>query len=70
MPATTIPSFNDLPPVPGFPQSKCSWGIFDKDGQKDLYGTLNFLTPDVVKSAAAEIREGISVSLKCVQTTD
>ncbi|KAB8076532.1 hypothetical protein BDV29DRAFT_189323 [Aspergillus leporis] len=63
MPATTIPSFNDLPPVPGFPQSKCSWGIFDKDGQKDLYGTLNFLTPDVVKSAAAEIREGISVSL-------
>ncbi|KAF7585498.1 hypothetical protein BBP40_010809, partial [Aspergillus hancockii] len=63
MPIPAIPSFDDLPSVPGHPQTKCSWGLFDKDGQKDLYGTLNFITPDVVQSAAAEIREGISVSL-------
>ncbi|KAB8233867.1 cyclase family protein [Aspergillus alliaceus] len=60
---STIPSFDDLPPVPGYPDSRCSWGIFDRDGQKDLYGTLNFITPDIVKSAAAQIRDGISISL-------
>ncbi|KAJ1706635.1 hypothetical protein NYO67_11218 [Aspergillus flavus] len=59
----TIPSFDELPSVPGHPQTKCSWGLFDKDGQKDLYGTLNFITPDIVKSAATEIRHGISSSL-------
>ncbi|KAL5360475.1 hypothetical protein BJX96DRAFT_165190 [Aspergillus floccosus] len=57
-----LPDFDDLPPVPGMPQG-CTWGIFDQDGKKDLYGTLNLLTPDVVKGAAAEIRYGVSVSL-------
>jgi len=32
--------------------------------QKDKLGTLNLLTPDVVQSAAAEIKEGVSISLK------
>ncbi|KAJ6008246.1 cyclase [Penicillium herquei] len=57
-----IPRFDDLPPVDGMPQG-CSWGIFDKDGEKDVFGTLNLLTPQVVKSAAAEVRHGISISL-------
>ena len=65
-----IPSFDELPSVPGHPQSKCSWGIFDENGQKDLYGTLNFITPDVVKTAATEIHQGLSVSLKCVPMLD
>nr|POE47145.1 hypothetical protein CFP56_00477 [Quercus suber] len=41
----------------------CAWGIFDREGKKDVYGTLNLLTPDVVKAAYQEAREGISVSL-------
>lgn len=61
----TIPDFDELPPVPGMPQG-CAWGIFDRNGQKDTLGTLNLLTPEVVKKAAAEIKEGISVSLKSV----
>ncbi|CAK7225429.1 hypothetical protein SBRCBS47491_005887 [Sporothrix bragantina] len=57
-----VPDFDDLPPVEGMPQG-WAWGIFDKDGQKDVYGTLNFLTKDVVKAAGKEVQEGISVSL-------
>lgn len=62
---STIPDFDDLPPVPGMPQG-CAWGIFDRDGKKDTLGTLNLLTPSVVKAAASEIKEGVSVSLKSV----
>jgi hypothetical protein len=58
-----LPEFDELPPVEGMPHG-CAWGVFDKDGQKDIFGTLNLLTPDVVKAAAAEVRRGISVSLK------
>jgi hypothetical protein len=58
-----VPDFDDLPPVEGMPQG-CAWGVFDKDGKKDVYGTLNLLTPDVVQAAAAEVKEGVSVSLK------
>lgn len=61
----TVPDFDDLPKVEGMPQG-CAWGVFDKDGKKDVIGTLNLLTPDVVKAAAAEVKEGVSVSLKCV----
>ncbi|KAJ5613341.1 hypothetical protein N7510_006535 [Penicillium lagena] len=57
-----IPSFDDLPPVEGMPQG-CAWGVFDVDGKKDVYGTLNLLTPEVVKAAATEVHEGISISL-------
>lgn len=58
-----LPDFDELPPVEGMPQG-CAWGIFDKDGQKDIFGTLNLLTPDVVQAASAEVRKGISISLK------
>jgi hypothetical protein len=58
-----IPSFDDLPPVEGMPQG-CAWGVFDVDGQKDVYGTLNLLTPEVVQAAAAEVHQGVSISLK------
>ena len=59
---STLPDFDSLPKVEGMPQG-CAWGIFDKDGEKDVYGTLNLLTPDVVKAAAAEVKDGISISL-------
>jgi hypothetical protein len=55
--------FDELPPVEGMPQG-CAWGIFDKDGRKDIFGTLNLLTPEVAKAATAEVRKGISISLK------
>lgn len=42
----------------------CTWGLFDKDGKKDVFGTLNILTKGVVQAAFAEARDGISVSLK------
>jgi hypothetical protein len=57
-----IPDFDSLPKVDGMPQG-CAWGVFDKDGKKDVYGALNLLTPDVVKAAYSELREGVSVSL-------
>lgn len=60
-----LPNFDDLPPVEGMPQG-CAWGVFDKNGNKDLLGTLNLLTPEVVKDAAAGVRQGLSISLKSV----
>lgn len=58
-----LPDYDDLPPVEGMPKG-CAWGLFDKDGKKDLFGTLNLLTPSVVKAAGAEIQDGVSISLK------
>ncbi|KAI9036438.1 uncharacterized protein KD926_001781 [Aspergillus affinis] len=55
-----LPDFDNLPPVADKPQG-CAWGVFDKDGQKDQYGTLNLLTPEVVQAASAEIKRGVSV---------
>lgn len=60
-----LPDFDDLPPVEGMPQG-CAWGIFDKNGEKDLRGTLNILTQEVVAEACKEARDGISISLKSV----
>ena len=60
-----LPDFDDLPHVEGMPQG-CAWGIFDRDSEKDIFGTLNLLTPDVVKDAAKEVQYGTSVSLKSV----
>ena len=65
MDISKIPDYDDLPAVEGMPKG-CAWGIFDKDGEKDLLGTLNLLTPEVVKAAAAEVKDGVSISLKCV----
>jgi len=62
MASPQVPEFDRLPKVKGMPQG-CAWGVFDKDGKKDVMGTLNLLTPDVVKAAVAEVQEGVSVSL-------
>lgn len=59
----SLPNFDDLPPVEEMPQG-CAWGIFDKDDEKDVLGTLNLLTPEVVKDAVTEVRQGVSISLK------
>jgi len=58
-----VPDFDDLPEVHGMPKG-CAWGIFDKGGKKDVYGTLNLLTPKVVREAVQEVKEGVSISLK------
>jgi hypothetical protein len=63
MASPRVPDFDRLPKVEGMPQG-CAWGVFDKGGKKDVMGTLNLLTPDVVKAAVAEVKEGVSVSLK------
>ncbi|KAH7074898.1 putative cyclase-domain-containing protein [Paraphoma chrysanthemicola] len=60
--ASNIPDFDDLPAVEGMPQG-CAWGIFDHEGKKDLKGTLNLLTPEVVAAACREARDGVSISL-------
>ena len=60
-----LPGFDDLPAVEGMPQG-CAWGIFDRNGEKDKLGTLNLLTPEVVKAAALEVKDGVSISLKQV----
>lgn len=64
---SSVPDFDDLPKVKDMPQG-CAWGIFDRDGKKDVLGTLNFLTPDIVKDASKEVQDGVSISLKYVLT--
>ncbi|PHH66196.1 hypothetical protein CDD81_259 [Ophiocordyceps australis] len=59
---SSVPNFDNLPHVQGMPPG-CAWGIFDHGGKKDLVGTLNFLTPKIVKSAASEVKQGVSISL-------
>lgn len=61
----SVPDFDDLPPVEGMPKG-CAWGVFDREGKKDQVGTLNFLTPEVVRNAALEVKDGVSISLKHV----
>lgn len=63
MEPTQVPDFDNLPKVEGMPQG-CAWGVFDKDGKKDLLGTLNYLTPTVRKAAYAEAKDGVAISLK------
>ena len=58
-----IVSVNDRPTLPEVPPL-ANWGVWDKDGQKDEFGTLNFLTPEVIRNAAKEVHEGVSISLK------
>ncbi|POR32492.1 Uncharacterized protein TPAR_07276 [Tolypocladium paradoxum] len=59
-----FPAYNDLPLITVNNQRKrCVWGIFDKDGKKDVYGCLNKVTPDVVAKAAAEVKDGVTISL-------
>lgn len=58
-----LPDFDELPDVQGMPKG-CAWGIFDQDG-KDVFGTINLVTPDIVRAALAEAKDGVSISLKC-----
>ncbi|KIW06942.1 uncharacterized protein PV09_02603 [Verruconis gallopava] len=62
MSSPRLPDFDDLPKIDGMPQG-CAWGLFDKDGKKDVFGTINLLTQDVVRDAYAEARDGVSISL-------
>lgn len=55
----TRPSFSSLPLREGDPHHSAR-GLW---GEKDELGTLNFLTKDRVKAAAAEIQEGIRINL-------
>ncbi|KAF9880179.1 hypothetical protein CkaCkLH20_02133 [Colletotrichum karsti] len=57
-----FPAFDDLPSVPGAPQG-CIWGFYDKNGTKDEIGSLNLLTPRVVREASSEIQTGRRVQL-------
>jgi hypothetical protein len=59
----SYPKFDDLPEVEGQPKG-FAWGVFDKDGKKDVLGTLNFITKEAVIAAAGEVKDGVSISLK------
>lgn len=61
-PFISFPAFDQLPRVEGQPQGSL-WGFFDKGNQKDEVGTLNLLTPAVVRNASNEIRTGEHVQL-------
>jgi hypothetical protein len=53
------PSFDSLPLDKSGPAGN-AWGRF---GERDQMGTLNLLTPDIVKAASEEIKEGVRISL-------
>jgi hypothetical protein len=55
----TRPSFDELPLRKDDPPFS-AWGLY---GLNDELGTLNLLTPDVVKDAAKEIQTGVRVAL-------
>ncbi|KAI7486623.1 hypothetical protein KC351_g3200 [Hortaea werneckii] len=70
-PPITFPAFDDLPHVDGQPQGSL-WNFFDRpshggDGAesvpKDELGTLNLLTPSLVREASQEIQKGLHVQL-------
>jgi hypothetical protein len=63
MRAQDLPAFKDLPPVAGLPHG-CAWGIWDKNGEKDQLGSLNLLTPEIVREAGKEIETGERCVLK------
>lgn len=54
------PSFDSMPLRKGDPKAS-AWGLW---GDDDELGTLNLLTPAVVKAAAAEVLTGETVALK------
>jgi hypothetical protein len=65
MRAQDLPSYNDIPEVPGMPHG-CAWGLWDKNGEKDQLGSLNLLTAEVVQAAGKEIQTGDRCVLKYV----
>lgn len=56
----TRPAFEELPLSPNHPKGS-SWGLW---GPNDELGTLNLLTPDVVKIASQEVVTGQVIPLK------
>lgn len=46
-----LPTFDELPDFHDL--TGCAWGVWGKD---DELGTVNLLTPEVVKAAAKEIK--------------
>ena len=46
-----LPLYDELPPYKNFPG--CAWSVW---GEGDELGTVNLLTPEVVRDAAKEIR--------------
>ena len=61
-PTHNFPAFDQVAKVEGQPQG-CLWGYFDKPGQKDEVGTLNLLTPDIIRRASQEVRTGEHIQL-------
>ncbi|KAF2153233.1 hypothetical protein K461DRAFT_327623 [Myriangium duriaei CBS 260.36] len=59
MSPTNIPAFSELPIDKSGPRLN-AWGLY---GKSDELGTLNRLTPEVVKAAASEIQTGIRIGL-------
>lgn len=57
-----FPPFDDLTQTEGRPRGSL-WGFFDRDGKKDQLGTINLLTPSVVRRARDEIQTGAHVQL-------
>lgn len=51
---SNVPKFAELPVKEGAPP-ECSWGVF---GDDDEIGTLNYLTPEVVREATKLVRRG------------
>ena len=58
-PSSKYPLFDDLPLDKSGPPGN-AWGLY---GDNDQLGRLNLLTPATVAAAAAEIKEGVRVSL-------
>ena len=56
---TPVPPFSSLPLDPSGPHHN-AWGLY---GPNDQLGTLNRLSPDIVKAAASEITTGIRIGL-------
>lgn len=54
------PRFDALPLRKGDPKAS-AWGLW---GDQDELGTLNLLTPSIVKAAAAEAVTGETIALK------
>lgn len=60
---SNFPDHDSLPVVKGQPHG-AAWALFNSNGNKDVYGCLNKITPSVIKAAGAEIKDGVSISLK------
>jgi kynurenine formamidase len=59
IPADGFPSYSDLPTV-GDTGEHCAWSVF---GDEDELGSLNFITAEHVRAAAAEVRLGQVINL-------